>query len=331
MRNLLSRYLRELPRVPEDGGGGGAGTGQGGDGAGAGAGGGNGSAAAAPADGGEGNAGGDGGDGNGAAGDGGEGQKPAAAWNPAWPEGFPEQLRGQDADETLAKVNKALRGYREKDSNRDIPKDAKEYLSLDGLKDFEVAEDLKPHFEQLGSDPVFEPMASKAKELGIERAAFLNLWQTGMQTLSQAGLLEPPVDPKAERAALLPDEAKDLPPAEQDKQIDKRMQDNLDFIDLMVENRGLDKKAAEYVQLMLADRAPGHQFFEWMRGQFGTRSGGPGAHGHGGGEGITHSQLKERQADARNNPNSAKFDKAFAEETSRLYREFQERGGTFEN
>ncbi|WP_336071480.1 hypothetical protein [Nitratireductor rhodophyticola] len=319
MRNLLSRYLRELPRVPEDGGGGGAGTGQGGDGAGAGAGGGNGSAAAAPADGGEGNAGGNGGDGNGAAGDGGEGQQPAAAWNPAWPEGFPEQLRGQDANETLAKVNKAIAGYREKDANRDIPKDPKDYLSTEGVKNFELAEDLKPHFEQLGSDPVFEPMAAKAKEFGIERGAFLNLWQTGMQSLSQAGLLEPPVDPKAERAALVPDEAKDLPPAEQDKAIDKRMQDNLDFVDLMVTNRGLDKEAAEYAQLMLADRAHGHKFLEWVRGQFGGNANGPGAHGGGGG-GASREQLQAEMKALDAKRGTPEFDQSAYDALDEKYR-----------
>lgn len=284
MRNILDRYLLDFPRLPDDGGG--AGAGDGGSGAGAGDGGAGGSpdaAASAPSDGGQQGQGAGDGDSNG------DGKPPAFA--PQWPESFPEHLRGQDINETLVKVDKVLKGYRDKDANRDIPKDTKDYLSIEGLKDFEISDELKPHFEQLGTDPVFEPLAARAKELGVERPAFLGLWKAGMEAMSQAGLLEPPVDAKAERTALVPDAAKDLPPAEQDKAIDKRMQENLDFIDLMVANRGLDSKAGEYAQLMLADRAHGHKFLEWMRSQFGGGQGGPGAHGAGGG-GATRENLQ---------------------------------------
>ncbi len=318
MKNLLSRYLLELPRVPEGGSnsGSGDGTGQTGDGATAGAGGGNGSSAPAPANGGSG---GDGGSGDNGASPGTTDQQQPAGWNPIWPDGFPEQLRGQDANETLAKVNKAISGYREKDANRDIPKDPKDYLSTEGVKNFELADDLKSHFDQLGSDPVFEPMANKARELGIERGAFLNLWQTGMQSLSQAGLLEPPVDQKAERSALVPDAAKDLPPTEQDKAIDKRMQENLDFVDLMVTNRGLDKDAGEYAQLMLADRAHGHKFLEWIRGQFGQSDGGPGAHG-GNGSGSTREQLQAEMKALDAKRGTPEFDQSAYDALDEKYR-----------
>lgn len=310
MHDLLQRYLRMLPRSPEGEGGGGAAGGDGGGQAGAPPGG----SGGAPA-GGEGD-GGDGGDGGGQGGDGGKSQ-----WNPAWPEGFPEQLRGKDENETLEKVNQALAGYRERDAKRDIPKQAKDYLSLEGVKDFELSDELKPHFEQLSSDPIFEPMAETAKELGVERPQFLKLWKAGMEAMNQAGLLEPPVDQKAERAALLPEEAKDLPPAEQDKAIDKRMEENLAFVDLMVENRGLDKEAAEYAQLMLADRAPGHKFLEWMKGQFASGSGqGPGAHGQGGGGGDTRESLKAELAKPEMKPGHPQFNRKAYEALDARYK-----------
>jgi hypothetical protein len=319
MRDLLDRYLHAFPRGPEDGGtGGGGGNGGAGDGN-AGAGAPSDGSGGAPAGGGAGGDGGapleqQGGDG----GDGGDGGNPSE-WKPQWPDGFPEHLRGKDEAETLDKVNKALAGYREKDAKRDIPENPKDYLSLEGLKDFELSDELKPHFEQLSSDPIFEPLATEAKEIGVERPQFLRLWKKGMEAMGEAGLLEPPVDEKAERAALLPDEAKSLPPAEQDKAIDKRMQDNLDFIDLMVENRGLDKEAGEYAQLMLADRAKGHKFMEWIRNQFGGAGPGPGAHG-GGGAGDSRESLRAELMKPEMQPGHPAFDPAKWRELDERYK-----------
>jgi len=301
MQKILQKYLNGAFRSPEgEGGGSGAGAeGTGSAGADASGAGGSTSGASASDEGAGGKQ-----DGGGQEQGGGQ-----TGWNPQWPDDFPENLRGQDANETLNKVNKALAGYRERDSKRDIPADAKDYLSLEGLKDFEISDDLKPHFEQLGEDPVFQPIAEKAKEFGIERPAFLKLWQTGMEALSQAGMLEPPVDAKAERELLLPEEAKGLAPAEQDRAIDKRMEENLAFVDLMVQNRGLPKEAGEYAQLMLSDRAHGHRFLEWMRSQFAENKAGPGALGSGGG-GMNREQLKARMADLEKKRGTPEFNQA---------------------
>lgn len=239
---------------------------------------------------------------------------------PSYPEWLPENLRGKDAGEALDKAWNALHGYRQKESARDIPADAKGYLSTEGLKDFAIEEAFKPHFEQLGTDPVFEPMAAKAKELGIGRAEFLSLWQTGMKSMSEGGMLEPMLDPAAERAALLPEAAKNLPKAQQDQAIDARMKENYDFLDLMAVNGGLDKGAREYAELMLGDSAKGHAFFEWMRGRMQGGGAQPGAHGAGGAGGDTAASLKAEMSKPELTPGHPSFDKAKYDDLDARYK-----------
>ncbi len=303
MRNLLEKYLYSYPRDGAGTGGGGAGG-------------------APPA----------GGAGNPPAGA--PGGSPASETPPAggaapggelyFPEGFPDQMRGKDGKETLDNAWTALKGYRDRDATRDVPADPAGYLTLDGLKDFSLDETMKPHFEALKQDKSALAMFEKAKEHGLDRRATLDIWQAGMKALADGGMLEPMLDPAAERAALLPDAAKTLPKTEQDAAIDRRMQENYDFLDLMSQNRGLSKEARDYAEMMLGDSAKGHGFFEWMRGQLqGGEGGGPGAHGSGQGGGDTAASLKAEMGKPELTAGHPMFDreayKAFDERYKRFH------------
>jgi hypothetical protein len=318
VKDLIERYMRAMPRNTGEGVGGG----------------GDGSSPAAAANIPDGGAGdpppaGDGGDS--AGGSGGDGLAPPA--EAYFPEGLADNLKGTNDRETIDKLAGALKGYRERDTHKDVPEAPEGYFSIDGIPEqaFKLDDRFKAHFENFGTDPGMKAAAAIAQKHGVSRPVFLEAMQASMSALSEAGILEPMLDTEAERAALLPETHKNAPKAEQDKAIDARMNDNLAFLDLMASNKGLPKEAAEYASLMLADSAKGHQFLEWLRGSIQGGDGtGPGAHGGNGGGSITHSQLKERQADPRNNPSDLKYDAGFAAETTRLYKQFAEAGGTFE-
>lgn len=312
MQTLLDRYMFAIPRNAADGASGAGGAAGAGDAAGN----------TPPAS--------DGG----AAGSG--STDPQAAMPPAelyFPDGLPDHFKGGNDRETIDRLAGAWKDYRNRDASKDLPEKPEGYLSLDGVDDkaFQLDERFKAHFDGFASDPGMVAAAAIAQKHGVPRPAFLEATQAAMSALSEAGILEPMLDFAAERSALLPDSARSLAKDQQDVAIDRRMSDNFDFVDLMVTNRGLPKQVGEYAQLMLGDKAEGHQFLEWVRNAVqGGNGGDPGAHGQGGGGSITHAQLRERQADPRNNASDMKFDPAFEQETRRLYQQFAESGGTFD-
>lgn len=304
MKDLLAKYLFHFPRDTGDGG---AGAGGAAPPAGSGA---AGSGSPAAPDG--------AGDGTGT-GDGGE-KKPDGGTADYWPEGIDTSLRGKDSKETLDNLAKTIKGYRDRDAGRDMPKSADEYLKIDGVKGFELDPEMKPFFDTLAKDDIAKPMFDAALKAGIDRPALLNVWQAGMKAFKEAGLTEPPVDVAAERAALLPDAAKNLSQADQDKAIDKRMTENLAFLDLMTTNRALPKEASDYVQTMLGDSAKGHAFIEWIKGQVQGGGDGPGAHGDGGGKGDTREGLRAELAKMEKQRGTLQFDQAKYSELDGRYK-----------
>lgn len=289
MNNLIERYLHVLPREAEGGAGGGGADG---------------GASGGGASGAGGEGGGDGGAGGSGAG--------APLPGPYFPEGLPDNLKGVNEKDTLDKVSKALKGYRERDAGRDVPDQPEKYLSLDGVdeKVFKPDATFSGHLTMMSQDPGMKAGLAILQKAGVDRGVVLNALQSTLGALSEAGMLEPMIDEKAERAALLPESAKNLAPAEQDKAIDLRMQQNQDFVALMTENRGLDKDVGEYAQLMLSDSAKGHRFLEWMRGQIQGGDQGPGAHGGGGGGGDTAESLRAEQKKPELTAGNPAFDKA---------------------
>jgi len=297
MKALLEKYLPL--RSPEDGGGGGGGgAADGGDGGGSGGG-----------------AGGEGG------GDGGQGGSGGGA-APYRPDGMADNLYGKSDKETIDLQHAALKGYRDRDAAKDMPDKPEGYLSFDGVdaKAFTLDQQFQPHFELLAKDAGALAAAAVAKEAGVPRPVFLNAMQAMLGAAKEAGVLEPPVDARAERAALLPETHKNLPEAQQSAAIDARMAANEQFLQLMVQNGGLDKDVAEYVQLMTFDSAKGHKFAEWLRGKVQAGDAGPGAHGQGGGGAMTREQLKAELAKPELTPGNPSFNRARYEEIDGQYK-----------
>ena len=195
----------------------------------------------------------------------------AGAAQPYRPDGLDSQYHGTSDNETIDKMQAALKGYRDRDASRDIPTNADGYLSLEGLKDFKLDAAMQPHFDALKDDPAAKAMFATALKHGMPRQAVLEVWQDGMKGFAEAGLLEQIADPVAERAKLLPETAKGMTKDKQDAAIDARLQANQDFLDLLAkpgENGAKGKIApevAKHAGLMLMDTADGNLFLEAVR------------------------------------------------------------------
>lgn len=267
---------------------------------------------------GAGSGGGQGGGGQGGGGEGGGQGGGAGAASPYVPDGLPENLRGKTDKDTIDGLFKAFDGYRQRDASRDVPADEKGYFDIAGAKNFKPEKSFEPYFKEMASDPAFAGAAKFAKAAGIDRGQFLGLIQAALGGLSEGGLLTPIKDAAAERAALLPDSAKNLPEAEQQKAIEARTKDNLAFVDLMVANKGLDKEAADFAKFMLDGTAAGHKFLEWIKGTVGGGAG-PGAHGGAGGADTADKLRAEMAALSQSDPDYNKKYAALEERYKAVY------------
>ncbi|BCH63003.1 hypothetical protein RvVAT039_02190 [Agrobacterium vitis] len=236
---------------------------------------------------------------------------PAAAPSIYRPEGLPDHMLGANDQQTIDNMKKALDGYRTRDADAKIPDDPKAYSEFSG----EVPETIKVHLETLKGDPLFERMSAKALEHKMSVPAYQAMVQDFLSVSAEMGLLEPPIDTAAEKAALVPEYAKHLPEAQQTVAREKRMNENFAYVDQMVamgkEKGGLSKEAGDFAKAMLGDSARGHEFIEFLRAQGSGGHKGPamGLPGAGGGN-DARAELSRRSALPENTPGSPKFDKA---------------------
>lgn len=190
---------------------------------------------------------------------------PASAGSPYKPDGLPDHMLGQSDQQTIDNMKKALDGYRTRDAEANIPSDPKAYAEFTS----EIPAPIKPHIEKLTGDPLYDRVAAKAAELKLSVPQYQGLVMEMMSASSEMGILEPPIDIEAEKAALVPDTAKHLSAAEQTAAREKRMTENFAYVDQMValgkEKGGLSKEAGDYAKAMLGDTARGHEFIEFLR------------------------------------------------------------------
>ncbi len=259
-RFLMNRFLENILRSPDDGGGSGGAAAVAGDPP---------AAAAAP----------------GAASDPAPSSPaagaPAAAANGAAPppleiykpDGIPENMLGKTDRETADNMAKALKGYRERDSQNAVPEKAEAYADFGT----ELPVEVKPHIETLSKDPLFSRMTAYAHEHRVPLPVFQGLTKQMFSVAAELGIMEPPIDAAAEKAALVPESHRHLPEAEQKVAREQRMNDNFAYLDQMAtlgrEKGGIDKKTGDFVKMMLGDSADGHAFIEFLRAKAGGGSG----------------------------------------------------------
>ncbi|RXT29365.1 hypothetical protein B5P46_11835 [Rhizobium leguminosarum] len=227
------------------------------------------------------------------------------------PAGLADHYLGASNNETIDKMAKALDGYRARDAANNVPDKIEAYSDFGSSLPPEIA----PHVETLKGDPLYARMAEFALEHKLPAPVYQGLVKNFLAVSQEMGLLEPPVDAAAEKAALVPETARHLPPAEQTVAREKRMNENNAFIDAAVKadptkEGGIDKDTAEFAKAMLGDTARGHQFIEWVKSIAG---GGPQQVYMGGNApnaGDPKAELRAREALPENTWGHQKFDKA---------------------
>lgn len=225
------------------------------------------------------------------------------------PADLPDNMVGKTLEETMDNMAKSLKGYRDRDASKpQPPADPSAYLTFAT----EPAAEIKPYIEVLANDPLSKSMAEFAHKNGIAVDAYQGLIAHFISAGRELGLMEPPVDPAAERAALLPDNAKNLTPAEQSAAIERRMNDNFAFVDLMTQGpNALAKEDAEYMKAMLGDNAKGHRALEHLRARIQPPTSGGPAMGQPGAGGVdVRAELSRRAGLPENIPGNTKYDPA---------------------
>ncbi|WP_181180371.1 hypothetical protein [Mesorhizobium sp. B1-1-7] len=243
------------------------------------------------------------------------GAEPPAA-GPYRPQGLADTMYGKDDRETIDKLHKAVEGYRQRDSA--VPDKPEAYQTFEIDK---APEAIRPHLQQLAKDPLFAAVSKVAMEEKIPVATMHKLTTALYAQAAEAGILEAPVDIAAERTALLPDSAKSMAKADQDKAIDARMQANEDFVNLMTQ-QGLPKDVAEHGLLMLMDTAKGNQLLEFFAGKMtGAGAAQPfGGAGAAGGDKSAREALRAEMAAPEMDPQHPKFNRAKYDELDQKYK-----------
>lgn len=241
------------------------------------------------------------------------------------PDGLEDHYLGDNDQGTIDNLKKALDGYRERDGS--VPDEATAYSSFD---DDAMPETLRPHIKELANDPLFAKVSESAKELRLPVPTFQKLTADLFSAAQDAGMLEEPLDVKAERQALIPEHAQGLSAGEQQAAIEKRMDENFGWLDLMAgdANSGLTKEAAEHVKVELGDSAYGHQFFEAMRNQLSGSTSGPGGGGSGSSPEDAHQALQARIGLPENTPHHRDFNQASYEKLKADLQAFHDKAST---
>ncbi|SEK37224.1 hypothetical protein SAMN04515666_101349 [Bosea lupini] len=242
-------------------------------------------------------------------GDGGAGG--GAAFVP--PDFLPEHLRGKDAVETLGKLAPEWKTQRDSLAQRWTPPPEKP----DGYE-FAPAPELKQFFaEDAGKDPVVGVLRGVAHKIGMSADKFAPFVNEAVGELQKAGLIgkdQGAPDYDAEMKALVPEDKRSAPEAEQKAAAKARHDNAQTFADTLLARKDIDEGMREEFGLLL-ESANGVRLVEMMithmTGEKGFVFGGQG----GGGSGYTMADYNRDSADPRYNSNSPKYDPAFRQET----------------
>lgn len=238
----------------------------------------------------------------------------AAAWKA--PDFLPDHLRDGDVSKTFEKVAADWKRLRDDIANRPAaPKSVDEYA-------WEPSDKVKPFLAgDVKQDPVYAHAREAALKAGVPAPVFNSFVSNLYEGLVDAKALPEPYSADRERDALLGDRARLMTPDQKDAEIRPMLMPLVGFLDGLQRTGAIDK--AGYAQLgALLDTASGVRALAKIaelaaKGAPGLVPGGAPA---GGGQ-ITHADLKARQRDARNDPNSFAYDRAFRDETHRMYQQ----------
>jgi hypothetical protein len=240
-----------------------------------------------------------------------EAASPVAAVSPpggAWtPDGLPDHLKGKSERDIVEGLLKENKGYRDAGAKYvPPPTDPAGY-------DWKFSDKVTPYTTDLKDDKLFGEIGKIALKNGLNAPQAAGFVNDVFETFLDLNLLDKPVDTAAELAKLIPANARNLPPAEQDAARQARVATNLAYVDGLV-REGFNSDAAAAIKAELAGFPELHDLVEHVR------NGGvkPALNGNAAPV-ATGDDLRARQADPRNQFGNPKYEAAFAAETTRLY------------
>ncbi|KIZ47391.1 hypothetical protein OO17_04595 [Rhodopseudomonas palustris] len=191
-----------------------------------------------------------------------------------------------------------------------VPKTAAEYQ-------FEASDKLKPFIGNLDKDPVFNSTRELALKAGITDKQFKAFLPAVLEHFVDGGLVDQPIDAKAQLRAMAGPNAANLDEAAKEAAGAKRVSSNVAWVDGAKAQGMFPDPVAEFFAASLASDPRAHEAIEWLRGKSAEPK--PALGGASGGSAAGAEALQQRNLDPRNNPNSATFDRGFAAETDRLF------------
>lgn len=109
----------------------------------------------------------------------------------------PDNLRGENAEETLHKMWPAFKGFRDKQAAQGSVPEKPDAYALPELSD-----DAKRYFPDLETDQVFGIVRNMSHKHGITAEKFGPLWGDVLEGLSKSGLIQPIIDTEEEARKL---------------------------------------------------------------------------------------------------------------------------------
>lgn len=244
------------------------------------------------------------------------GQNNGQGAQPYRPEGLPDHLVGKDERETIDKLYGAVKGFREQQGDRGaVPKTPNDYK-------LEASDKLKPYVANFDKDPVFTATRDIFHKAGITDKQFNAVVGPWLEKLIEGGLVDAPVDAKAQLRSLAPAAFEKSDDATKEAEATKRMNNNLAWVDVAKAQglwpAGPDGKSeiADFFAAALTADPRAHKAVEWLRGQNAEPR--PALNGGQNVGGVSQQDVLNRQNDPRNDPRNSKYEKAFAVETDRL-------------
>lgn len=242
----------------------------------------------------------------------GKGNQGAGAARPEWATGLPDHMFNADGSVNTQELVKAYNGFRAAMSERgQFPASPKDYK-------IEWGDRLAEYFPDDTKDPLLDKYRELAHAAGITNEQLQKFTVPLLEEILESGHLGAPVDFDAMVIQLVPKEAKGLDEQGQRQAAGKRIADALAFVDGMVAQKAIPADVADFLVAQLGDDPRGIMALEFMRGRAG-----PGlALGGRGGGGMSEADLVKRLNDPRGNPDSQEFDREFARETDRMFKEY---------
>lgn len=129
------------------------------------------------------------------------------------------------------------------------------------------SEALAPYVQALEGDDLYRSAREIAREAGLTQQQFSAFVTPMLERLHQAGAEDEPVDYAAERAKLVPENARHLDMSAQHAAASARVETALRLVETDAVTEGLDREAAAFVVAQLGDSALGVRALEFFMGR----------------------------------------------------------------